>query len=70
MVCDLCIGLMFVIAVPCVFGVCDFAGVMLCRRLFELFLDPSNHPLCRQSAIVYLASLLARSNFIPVATAR
>jgi hypothetical protein len=45
-------------------------GKVLARRLFQLFLDSSNHPLCRQSALIYLSSLLARSTFISFAVAR
>jgi RNA polymerase I-specific transcription initiation factor RRN3 len=46
------------------------AGVIYLQRLSRLFLDPSNHPLSRQSAVVYLSSLIARGQFISFHTSR
>ena len=40
------------------------------NRLISLFLNSSNDPLSRQSAVVYLASLIARGNFISFHTSR
>mmetsp|Transcript_5919 Transcript_5919/g.9623 ORF Transcript_5919/g.9623 Transcript_5919/m.9623 type:complete len:656 (-) Transcript_5919:147-2114(-) len=40
-------------------------GISFANRLVELFTDTKNHHLCRQSSVLYLASFLARANFIP-----
>ena len=41
-------------------------GVVFAKRLTELFLNTRNHPLCRQSSVLYLSSLCARANFMPL----
>ena len=41
-------------------------AVVFADRLLSLFLRSSNHPLIRQSAALYLSSLLARATFIPL----
>lgn len=45
-------------------------GELFLQKLSSLFLDPSNHLLSRQSAVVYLASLIARGQFVSFHTAR
>jgi hypothetical protein len=42
-----------------------YLGISFVNRLVELFTDTKNHHLCRQSSVLYLASFLARANFIP-----
>lgn len=40
------------------------------KQLLALFLDEQSAPLKRQSAVVYLASFLARANFVPLSLVR
>ena len=47
-----------------------FIGISFVQRLLELFTDTKNHHLCRQSSVLYLASFLARANFIPQTVTR